>query len=159
MPAMTNLLVKDDSATPKEWTLIPITDTPNPIWRSNDSLLPIEAQPRVSVTMEKLKTGSYRVSLKTEVPVLETLGASGTSLGYVAAPKVAFVNTVITTLFADKRSTISDRANAMKIHCGLFAGASSVTATGVLNNASLGDVYKASVLPVIQAFISMVLPN
>jgi len=159
MPAMTNLLVKDDAASPKEWTLIPISDTPNPVWRANDATLPLEAQPRYSETVELLKSGSYKITAKLELPVLETLGASGTALGYVAPPKVAYITTVIVTMFCDSRSTTIDRSNGLKMAVGLLQGASSTTATGVLNQASAGSAYASSVLPITQSFTSVLLPN
>ena len=93
MAQMANFLVKDDAATPKEWTLTPVTDTPNPFFRSVDSSIPIDGQVRLNITEQKLKNGGYKLSAKLEVPVMETLGASGTSGGYVAPPKVAYVTT------------------------------------------------------------------
>lgn len=159
MGQMTNLLVKDDAATPVELTLIPITDTPMPLWRGNAAGVPLEGQIRVTAQQEKLKNGSYRITMKTEVPVMETLGASGTSAGYVAPPKVAYVNTGIFTVFADKRSTIADRANLVKIVVGLVQGASATTATGVLDQASVGDSFKNSTLPFPLHFVNAVVPN
>lgn len=159
MAAMTNLLVKDDAGTPVEFTLVPVTDTPIPFWRSNIAGVPIEGQMRVTCQQEKLKNGSYRITMKTEVPVMETLGASGTSAGYVAPPKVAYVNTAISTIFADKRSTSADRANLVKIHLGLIQGASATTATGILANTAAGQAFVNSTLPFPAHFIGLILPN
>lgn len=159
MGQMTNLLVKDDATAPIEMTLVPITDTPAPLYRGQLANVPLEGQPRYTLAQEKLSNGGFRMSAKLEVPVMETLGASGTSAGYVAPPKVAYVNTVIITLFADKRSTIADRANAMKLAVGLAQGASATTATGVLANTAAGDAWKNSVLPIPQHFIGAILPN
>jgi len=159
MAAMTNLLVKDDAATPKEWTLVPITDTPVPFWRANDASIPLEGQPRLTMTSEKQKNGSYKLSAKLEVPTMETLGASGTSAGYVAPPKVAYVTTMILTMFADKRSTIADRANAEKMMIGIAQGATSTTGTGTLTNASAGSSWSASSAPLPTLFSGVVLPN
>jgi hypothetical protein len=159
MGAMTNLLVKDDAGTPKEWTFIPITDTPSPIWRGSDSALPLEAQPRLTVTNELLKSGDYKVTAKLELPVLETLGASGTSLGYTAPPKVAYVTTCIFTMFVPKRSTVIDRANTLKMIVGLLQGATSTTATGTMNQASAGSAFASSVAPFPQLFSQIVVPN
>jgi hypothetical protein len=159
MGAMANVLVKDDATSPKEWTLVPVTDTPIPQWRGNDASVPIDGQPRLSCSSERVKSGAYKLSQKTEVPVMETLGASGTSAGYVAPPAVAYVTTVITTMFADGRSTIADRANALKMHTGFTQGGSSTTATGVLSNTAAGDAWKNSVLPGPQFFTQIVIPN
>ena len=159
MPAMTNLLVKDDATTPKEWTLIPITDNPFPQWRANDVSIQIEGQPRFSEIVEKLKNGNYKVTAKLELPVMETLGASGASAGYVAPPKVAYVTTVIFTMFADRRSTIADRANAYRMMIGILQGASGTTATGTLNNAAAGDIWKNSTHPAPFTFTGLVIPS
>lgn len=159
MGAMTNILVKDDATSPKEWTLVPITDTPIPWWRGNDASIPVDGQPRLYVSQERVKSGAYKLTAKLEVPVMETLGASGTSAGYVAPPKVAYVTTVITTMFADGRSTIADRANALKMMTGVMQGSSSTTATGVLANTAAGDAWKNSVLPGPQFFTQIVVPN
>lgn len=159
MPAMTNLLVKDDATTPKEWTLIPITDNPFPQWRANDVSIQIEGQPRFSEIVEKLKNGNYKVTAKLELPVMETLGASGASAGYVAPPKVAYVTTVIFTMFADRRSTIADRANAYRMMIGILQGASGTTATGTLSNAAAGDIWKNSTQPAPYTFTGLVIPS
>ncbi len=160
MGAMTNLLVKDDTTgTPVEFTFVPVTDTPNPFWRATNATTPIDGQPRITVSMERTKSGDYKLTAKLEVPVMETLGASGTAAGYVAPPKVAYVNTGIFTMFASYRSTLSDRANCLKLMIGLLQGASSTTATGVLNQASAADAVKNSVLPITRFFTNVELPN
>lgn len=159
MSAMANILVKDDAASPTEWTLVPITDTPNPIWRGAAASIPLEGQPRLAFTCEQVKSGAYKLTAKLEVPVMETLGASGTSAGYVAPPKVAYVTTCIFTMFADGRSTIADRANALKMAIGVLQGASSTTATGILSNTAAGSAWGASVLPGPAMFTGIVMPN
>jgi len=159
MPNMLNILVKDDATTPKEWTLVPITDNPFPQWRANDPSIPIEGQPRFSEIIEKLKNGNYKVTAKLELPVMETLGASGASAGYVAPPKVAYVTTCIFTMFVDRRSTIADRANAYRMMTGILQGASETTGTGSLANTAAGDVWKGSVRPAPYTFTGLVIPS
>jgi hypothetical protein len=159
MAIMTNLLVKDDAATPKEWTLVPVTDTPVPFYRAQDTGIPIEGQPRLYLSTEKLKSGAYKISAKLEVPVMETLGASGTSSGYVASPKVAFVNTAIFTSFADKRSTNADRANLTRMMIGLLQGAGATTGGGIYANTGLGGTFLALTSALPQLFTNLVLPN
>lgn len=158
MGAMTNLLVKDDG-TPTEFTLIPVTDTPHPFWRAKVANVPVDGQPRLTFSQEKVKSGDYKVTAKLEVPVMETLGASGTSAGYVAPPAVAYVNVGIVTLFASSRSTIADRANTLRMLVGILQGASSTTNTGTLANNAAADAWKNSVLPITEAFISLLAPN
>jgi hypothetical protein len=43
--------------------------------------------------------------------------------------------------------------------CGVLQGASSTTNTGTLANNAAADAWKNSVLPVTQAFISLIQPN
>jgi hypothetical protein len=160
MGQMTNLLVKDDAGTPKEWTLVPITDTPVPFWRANDASIPLEGQPRLTMSTQKVNgSGSYKITAKLELPVMETLGASGTSAGYVAPPAVAYVNTVIITMFADKRSTIADRMNVLRMAVGIAQGSTSVTNTGTLANNAAGGAWAASAAPGPRLFNGLELPN
>ena len=159
MAAMTNLLVKDDSNPLVEYTFVPITDTPEPLWRTQMASVPFEGQMTLTQSVVKQKNGNYKVTLKLEVPVMETLGASGTSAGYVAPPKVAYVQPYIFTTFADKRSTIQDRANGLKLMLGLLAGATSVTATGTLNGASAADAVKNSTASMPQLITNLVLAS
>jgi len=159
MGAMTNMLVKDDATSPVEITLIPMTDTPNPFYRAATAGVPFEGQPRLWLSEELVKSGAYKRVMKLEVPVMETLGASGTSAGYVAPPKVAYVDTIIVTMFADARSTTADRANLLKLGVGLLQGASSTTATGTLTNATAGDGWKNSTGHLPQFFTQGILPN
>lgn len=159
MTAMTNLLVKDDAATPIESTLVPITDSPYPQWRANAAGVPIDGQIRLSASIDKQKNGGYKVTVKLEVPVMETLGASGTSAGYVAPPKVAYVVPTILTMFVDKRSTSADRMNTLKMLIGLIQGATATTGTGTLDQATAGSGWAASTAPFPSLFNSLILPN
>lgn len=147
MASMTNILVKDDSNPLVEFTLVPITNT-RPKWRAQVTGVPLSGQVTVEqLQNSKLADGNWRRVLKIVVPTMETLGASGTSAGYVAPQKVAYETPVTISLIANQRSTIADIANAVKIALGLLAGASSVTATGTLNGASAADAYKNSTAP------------
>lgn len=159
MAIMTNLLVKDDANPLVELTFVPITDTPEPLWRTQLANVPFEGQMTLRESIVKQKNGSYKITAKLEVPVMETLGASGTSAGYVAPPKVAYINPIIVTMFADKRSTIEDRANLFKLMLGLLAGASSVTATGTLNGASAANAVKSSTAAFPLLFTTLVLAS
>jgi len=159
MSTMTNILVKDDAAAPTEFTLIPVTDTPNPVWRGTVANVPLAGQIRLTVSEDPIKNGGVKITAKLEVPTMETLGASGTSAGYVAPPKVAYVTPFIFTMFADGRSTSQDRANGLKMIIGILQGASSTSGTGTLANTSAGSAFVNSVLPITNAFVAAVKPN
>lgn len=160
MPAMTNLLVKDDTVTtPVEFTLLPIKDAPENQWRTSTAGVPLESQMRATLSDTPTKGGGVKMTLKLEVSVLETLGASGTSSGYVAPPKTAYATVFIATMFSDRRATNQNRADCLKMAIGLLQGASSTTATGVLANTAAGNAFVNSVLPVPYAFVNAIRPT
>lgn len=160
MAAMGNLLVKDDASSPVEYTFRPVTDKDgSPYYRTSVASVPLEGQMRFRLTEEQLKDGNWKRTAKLEVPVMETLGASGTSAGYVAPPKVAYVETMIFTHFSNRRSTVADRANTLKLAIGILQGASATTATGILSNTAAGQAFTSSILPVVLFFTSGEIPN
>lgn len=159
MAQMTSILVKDDAATPVEHALYPVSDNPHPQWRETAYGVPVDGQIRYSLNIERTKNRAYKVTAKLEVPVMETLGASGSSAGYVAPPKVAYVNTGIVTMFCDPRSTEQDRANVLRMLTGILQGAGDVTGTGTLTNTSAGQAFLTNYKPTPTAFRSLMLPN
>jgi hypothetical protein len=159
MAAMTNILIKDDANPLVEQTLIPISDTPLPYWRGSAAGLPLEGQIRLWLSSDVVKSGASKLTMKFEVPVMESLGTAGASTGYIAPAKVAYVNTVIVTAFFDARSTNADRYNAIKMAIGFVQGASGTTATGTLSQAAAADAWKGSTLPGPLFFGQLVLPN
>lgn len=159
MSQMTSFLVKDDAATPKEWNFIPVQNVPVPMWRGDESSIPLEAQPRFTMTADKLKNGGYKLTAKLELPIQETLASLGAPSGYVAPAKVAYVTTAIFTMFVDRRSTIQNRMDALKIMVGLLQGASDTTATGTLDNTSAGSSWVNSTAALPQFFHNVVVPS
>lgn len=137
-----NILVKDDANPLVEYTLKPVTNN-RPKWRAQVAGVPVDGQITVELLAnQKLADGNYRRVFKLSVPVMETLGASGTAAGYVAPPKVAYVVPVTVSMVANQRATAADCANALKIAIGCLGGAYSVTAGGVINGASAADAVK-----------------
>lgn len=161
MATSANILVKDDAATPKEWTLTPVTGSPANLWRANDVAIPLEGEPRLWCTTEQLKSGDYKVTAKLELPVMETLGASGTSAGYVAPPKVAYTEVAIFTMFHNRRSTVADRANTLRMMVGFLQGAGVTTGTGSMDNTDAGGTFTGATTanPGPLAFIYLTLPT
>ncbi len=148
MAQMANILIKDDSNPLVEFTLVPVTAN-RPKWRAQVVGVPVEGQITVELLAnQRLADGSYRRVLKLEVPELETLGTAGTSAGYVAPQKVAFVTPLTLTIVQNARATHSSMANAVKFALGLIGGASSTTATGTLNGTSAADAVKSGVGPI-----------
>jgi hypothetical protein len=142
MANMANVLLKDDATSPAEFTFVPITNN-RPLWRTQVAGTPVYGQHTVEqVANDLLKSGAYRRVIKGVLRVMETLGASGSSTGYVAPPKVAYEVPVTISVTVDPRATQADVANAIKFAIGAVAGGSSTTATGTLDGASAGDAWK-----------------
>lgn len=113
MSAISDITVFDGAATPVTHTLkaISVTREKGKVvadWRENLTTVPVYAQIRVTMTLEKLKSGIYKVDTRVVVPVMETVGAQNAA-GYTAAPKVALENTVILTGFFHERSDATGR--------------------------------------------------
>jgi hypothetical protein len=149
MSAKTNILLKDDTVTtPVEFTFIPSSAATN-LWRTQTAGVPLNGQHSLEIVAnDLLKSGAYRRVFKATLRVMETLGASGASSGYVAPPKVAYEIPVTISCTVDPRATVADVANAVKFAAGALAGGSSTTATGTLDGASAGDAWKNGTGPI-----------
>lgn len=113
MSNIANIVVYDGAATPVSHTLVPVSVTreKNKItaqWREQLAAVPTEAQVTCTASLEKLASGVYKAEVRTEVPVMETVSGQNAA-GYTAAPRVAYVNTVITTGFFHPRSDVAGR--------------------------------------------------
>lgn len=159
MSAMDNVLVKDDAATPVEITFVPVTANPTPKWRAGLTGVPFEGQPTIELSEESLRNGGYKRQVIVGLPVMETLGASGSALGYVAPQKVAYVEKIYITQISSGRSTVSDRANLLKLAIGIMQGAYSTTGGGTLANTAAGDAWKTSTRPFPLFFTQGVIPS
>lgn len=156
--AMDFILVKDDSATPVERTFIPVTDSPDCVWRTALADVGLEGQFKITMSATELKNKGFKTTLKVEVPVMEVVATTGTSTGYVAPPKVADVVTVIITMFSSARSIASVRSSALKIALGIASGATATTATGTLNQVSGGNAFAGSWAPGVVLFTQSMKP-
>ena len=113
MSQITNITVFDGAATPVTHTLVAVSVTREKgkvtaLWRESLASLPVYAQISVSMSIEQLKSGVYKVEQRTVVPVMEAI-LNQNAAGYTAAPKVAYENTVITTGYFHQRSDIAGR--------------------------------------------------
>jgi len=113
MSAIANITVFDGAATPVSHTLVAVSVTRESgkvtaEWREAVAGVPVTAQMRASMTIEKLKSGVYKVEQRVVVPVMEAI-LNQNAAGYTAAPKVAYENTVITTGFFHERSDVAGR--------------------------------------------------
>jgi len=113
MSQIANITVFDGAATPVSHTLVAVSVTREKgkvtaLWRESLSSLPVYAQIYVTMSIETLKSGVYKVEQRTVVPVMEAI-LNQNAAGYTAAPKVAYENTVITTGYFHQRSDIAGR--------------------------------------------------
>lgn len=153
MAAMANILLKDDSNPLVEFTLIPVTNN-RPTWRTMIAGVPADGQITLQqLANERLKSGDYRRVMKLEVPVMETLGTAGTSAGYQASPKVAYVERWTISKISPARSVAADAANSMKLVIGTLAGAGSSSGAGTLDGTSAADAVKGHAGPFVRFFV------
>lgn len=134
MSNIANITVFDGAATPVSHILqaISVTKSKDKVvaeWREMLTSVPSYAQVRASMTMELLKTGVYRLEVKTVVPVMETVSGQNAA-GYTAAPKVAYENTNSSVAYFHQRSTIADRRLSRQLHVNLL-GSIATTVTPV----------------------------
>lgn len=145
MAAMSDITVFDGAATPVTHTLNPDSSTRvgnrlTMVWRElGNGSLSTEAQIRLTSTLETLSSGVVKVEARLEVPVQEVVTGSN-SAGYSAAPKVAYVDTVVFGGFFHKRSTLTGRrlARQMMVNMGNNV-TTSVAASGTGTIPSLID--------------------
>lgn len=114
MSSISNIVAFDGAAAPVSHTLVPVSvsregkDKVLAEWRESLAGVPVYAQVRCSMKLERLKTGVYRLETRVEVPVQEVVtGANAT--GYSAAPKIAYTNTHMSVGMFHERSDIAGR--------------------------------------------------
>jgi len=112
MSQQANIVAYDGAATPAVHTLVPIKNWSEKgktfaLWREQVSTLPVYAQVSCLTKSERIPSGVHKVSLRVEVPVMESVSGQNAA-GYTAAPKVAYVLTMEVTAFLHERSTIAE---------------------------------------------------
>lgn len=140
MSAQANITAFDGAATPASHILTAIGVSVDPktgehvaLYREGLTTLPIYAQITVELRMRKLPSGVYRVQKTTEVPVMESISGQNAA-GYTAAPKVAYVNKMVTIGFFHERSTIAERRLTRQLHVNIDNGVAT-TVTPVTSGA------------------------
>lgn len=120
MSQIANIVVFDGAAVPVSHTLLPVSvsrlssDEIVAEYREAAINVPAYAQVRVSLKMQKLKSGVVRVEAKVVVPVMEAI-LNQNAAGYTAAPKVAYEDTVVTVGMFHERSSIAGRRLARQM--------------------------------------------
>lgn len=113
MSAQANIVAFDGAATPVSHTLVPIGVTAKDgiiesSWREMLASLPIVAAISAVLRQKVLKGNVFQESFSVTVPVMEAVNGANAS-GYTAAPKVAYLNTVVITGYFHERATPAER--------------------------------------------------
>lgn len=113
MSQIADITVFDGAATPVSHTLKAVSVTREKgkvvaLWRESLATLPVYAQVYVSMSIEQLKSGIYKIEQRTVVPVMEAI-LNQNAAGYTAAPKVAYENTIATAGYFHQRADITGR--------------------------------------------------
>lgn len=135
MSAIANLVSFDGAATPVSHLLLAESvtrtgQTVEAVWRENIASLPVYAQVNCKMRKVRLPSGVYKVSTRTEVPVMESIAGQNAS-GYTAAPKVAYADTLQTDGFFHERGSTVGRRLARKLHLNIMDGVVTTGAAGV----------------------------
>lgn len=149
MSAIANIVAYDGAATPVAHTFVPDSITQAngetiAVYREQITSVPVYAQPMVTLRKKRMGSGVYRVSSRTEIPVMESVGSQN-SAGYTAPPKVAHVLTKEDTGYFHERSTITDRRLCRQLSVNISNGiATSVTP---VTTHAVGELFDLLVMP------------
>jgi hypothetical protein len=141
MTAQANIAVYDGAATPILHTLVGESIERQPdgslkaTWKESLPGVPDYAQVRATLTKRKLPSGVFRVTARTEVPVMESISGQNSS-GYTAPPKVAYVDTMESVGYFHERGTLVGRRLARQINVNLMGNISTSVAAATAGPAS-----------------------
>lgn len=127
MAAIANVTVFDGATTPVSHTFVPVSvsrDKPNRIkaeWRETGLAVPTIAQPRLTIMLEQLSSGVYRVERKLVVPVMESITGQNVA-GYTAQPKIAHELTDVHVGMFHSRSDVAGRRLVRQLGINLDGG-------------------------------------
>lgn len=115
-------------------------------WSELLSAVPEEGQVKAVMTKELLPSGITKVTMETHVPVME-IPEGGSSSGYVAPPKVAYIDKIVTVGYKHPRSTAASMRNARRIHCALLLGYTEAETFTMFTNTPPAQLFDSGVLP------------
>lgn len=114
MANIANIVAFDGATPPVAHTFVPVSVSREGAtkvraeWRETGLAVPTIAQPRLTITLERLKSGVYRAERRLVVPVMESVSGQNAA-GYTAAPKVAHELTDIKVGMYHERSDVAGR--------------------------------------------------
>lgn len=148
MSAISNITAFDGATTPVSHTLVATSvskekNVVTALWTEKLASVPEYAQIRLTMKMEKLKSGVYRLEERLEVPVMESVSGANSS-GYTAAPKVAYIDTHVTIGLFHERGSVAGRRLCRQMGINIHGGiATSVTPVTTGPAAELFDLLVA----------------
>jgi hypothetical protein len=125
MGQMANIAVYDGASTPVLHTLVGEEIRRDPdgtlraTWKESLTGVPDYAQVRCIMTKRKLPSGVFRVTVRSEVPVMESVSGENAA-GYTAPPKVAYTDTVESVGYFHERGTLAGRRLARQINVNVM---------------------------------------
>lgn len=113
MANIADIIVFDGAAVPVSHTLRAVSVTREKgkvvaLWRESLPGVPVYAQIRCQMSLERTNNGMYKTECRTVVPVMESVTGQNVA-GYTAAPKVAYENQTVITGWFHERSDIAGR--------------------------------------------------
>lgn len=151
MSAIANIVAYDGAGTPVAHTLVPISVTREGTgkitaeWRETGLAVPMIAQPRVVISLEKLKSGNYKAVQRTTVPVMEAVGSQNAA-GYTAQPRVAYEDTVEITGFFSPRSVTTGKRLVRQLATNIFNGVA--TTVTPVTTGPIAELFDQLIMPV-----------
>lgn len=133
MTAIANIVAFDGAGTPVTHTLVPMGITSESdgsrvaTWKESLAGVPDYAQIRFTQKMRKLPSGVFRLSARTDVPVMEAINAQNSS-GYTAPPKVAYTDANENVTYAHERSVVTGRRLCRQLHLNILGSVSTSVA-------------------------------
>lgn len=119
MANIANIIAFDGASTPVSHTFTPVSisrekGVVSAEWREVTAGVPAYASPRISMKIEQLKSGTYKVTERVVVPVMESISGQNAA-GYTAAPKVAFEDTIEMIGYFSQRSDLTGRRRVRQL--------------------------------------------
>jgi hypothetical protein len=99
---------------------------------------------RITLSKRKLPSGVFRVSVRGEVPVMESISGQNSS-GYTAPPKVAYVDTSENVGFFHERSVVTGRRLVRQLVINVMGNVSTSVAAATTGPAS--ELFDQLIMP------------
>ena len=150
MSQLANIVAFDGASTPVSHTLVGEEVARQPdgsiVAKYKESLagVPDYAQVRITLSKRKLASGVYRVSVRGEVPVMESISGQNSS-GYTAPPKVAYVDTSENVGFFHERSIQTGRRLVRQLVVNVMGNISTSVAAATTGPAS--ELFDQLIMP------------